>query len=106
MIDFMQEWEAELTHEDMTMAFIEISDAIGIPATVALSKRLGGIAVYIPKTDNLKKAVMKRRIVRARADGGEYREIAKQYQCTEVFVRELCDEATRAKNRERKNGIH
>jgi Mor family transcriptional regulator len=69
----------------------DIAEAIGPENFVKLAEVVGGATVYIPKAESLVRPVRDARI-RKEFNGYNHLELAKRYEVTERWVRQICGE--------------
>lgn len=84
------DWIKELKIDDMPRAFRDLVDAIGIEAAAKLSASYPGMSIYVPKPETIfvrPRNEMIRRDVRTLS----YREVARKYDLTEQWVRQIAD---------------
>ena len=74
--------------EDIPEECQDIAEALGMDAFLALIQLCGGQNLYLPKLDSLQKDGRDREI-RARFNGGNYRELAAQFRLSERYVRKI-----------------
>lgn len=67
----------------------EIAEKIGIENLLTLADLLGGVTFYLPKTDTLMRPVRDRHI-KEEFTGYNHVELARKYNISERWVRELC----------------
>nr|DAY51328.1 MAG TPA: Mor transcription activator family [Caudoviricetes sp.] len=88
----MDELSKELTIEMLpSTLYKEIAEAIGVENFVKLADVVGGSTVYIPKPESLIRPVRDARI-KAEFNGYNHIELAKKYDVTERWVRQICGE--------------
>ena len=91
----MNEWIetiiSEITIEDLPESYREVARAIGVENAVKLSSVVGGLGYYFPQLEGI---LRKKRdeCIRREFDGTNHRELAKRYNLTERWVREIADE--------------
>jgi len=91
----MNEWIetiiSEITIEDLPESYREVARAIGVENAVKLSSVVGGLGYYFPQLEGI---LRKKRdeCIRREFDGTNHRELAKRYNLTERWVREIVDE--------------
>jgi Mor family transcriptional regulator len=69
----------------------EIAESIGIENLIKLTKIVGGATIYLPKPESLVRPVRDARI-REEFNGYNHLELAKKYEVTDRWIRELCGE--------------
>lgn len=84
-------WIKELNPEDLPEPYRAISEMIGLENTLKLADKYQGTAIYLPKLDAALRKVRDDKI-KAEFDGGNYRELARKYGLTEVWVRQVITE--------------
>ena len=77
---------AELPAEQRALA-----ELIGVTAYTKLVKKYGGLSIYIPKQDGFIRSARNAEI-RRKFDGHNYRQLAMDYDLTEVMVRGIVAE--------------
>jgi len=86
--DWLKEIAAEMTLESLPAAYQELAHVVGIDGALRLSSYLGGMAIYYPKLDALIQRLRDDRI-RAEFNGSNHRELARKYDLTERWIREI-----------------
>ncbi len=80
----------ELTLEQIPEGlYREIAEAIGVGNFVKLTQLVGGSTIYLPKTESIVRPVRDAKI-REEFSGYNHMELAKKYDVTERWVRQLC----------------
>lgn len=80
----------ELTLEQIPEGlYREIAEAIGVGNFVKLTQLVGGSTIYLPKTESVVRPVRDAKI-REEFNGYNHMELAKKYDVTERWVRQLC----------------
>jgi Mor family transcriptional regulator len=74
--------------EDLPDAFREIAQIVGIDAALALVKICGGEEIYVPKAERIARSA-RDRAIRAKFNGANQRELARQYKLTVSYVRTI-----------------
>ena len=74
--------------KDFSHGFRDVAEVIGIEDAILLAKKLGGMAFYVPKLDSLERATRDRSI-RSEFDGSNYSVLAKKYNLTVSWIREI-----------------
>lgn len=69
----------------------DIAEVIGVENLVKLTQLVGGSTIYLPKAESIVRPVRDARI-REEFNGYNHMELAKQYDVTERWVRQLCGE--------------
>lgn len=77
---------------DMPESFRELAEIIGEEAAMELCRAMGGLKVYIPKTDSFERIIRNKKIV-ADFNGSNYAELATRYGFTESHIRNIINEA-------------
>ena len=77
-----------LSKEDLTDSFYDIADEIGLDSFIKLCELCGGSSLYIPTMNSLLKPV-RNMVIKESFDGGNYKELARKYNITEVQVRKI-----------------
>lgn len=91
----MDDWVAaiigEVTMEDLPESYREVACVIGVENAVKLSSVVGGLGYYFPQLDGI---LRKKRdeCIRREFNGNNHRELAKKFNLTERWVREIVDE--------------
>lgn len=67
----------------------DIIECVGIEGYCKLSERFGGGAIYIQKSHALNKQKRNEMIIKEYDEGNSYKNIAKKYQLSEVWVRKI-----------------
>lgn len=80
-----------LTKEDIPVSFTDIVDEIGIVGFIKLCKLCGGTSIYIPTENSLVKPI-RNRVIRESFDGGNYKELARKFNVSEVQIRKIIAE--------------
>ncbi len=90
MTDWIDVIIPKVSIDDMPDGYRQIAEVLGVEAAVKLSREFGGLAVYIPQVD----AVLRKKrdeVIRAEFNGRNYRDLAKKWSLTEVWIREIVD---------------
>jgi len=74
--------------EDLPPEFRTIAEEISLSAALRLVELRGGEGIYVPKPDQLCRAA-RDRAIRAEFDGNNYRELARKYGLTVVWIRTI-----------------
>jgi Mor family transcriptional regulator len=77
--------------EDLPEPYKTIANQIGIDASLMLAETYGGITVYFPKAERALQTIRNKRIVKE-FNGGNITELAKKYNLTESWIREILKE--------------
>ncbi|TCL43204.1 Mor transcription activator family protein [Harryflintia acetispora] len=86
----MEDWIKDLTVDMLPEGPArQIAEAVGVENLVRLAELFGGTTFYMPKTDSLIRPVRDARI-KEEFSGYNTAELAKQYNVTESWVRQLC----------------
>ncbi|MDG6004971.1 MAG: DNA-binding protein [Candidatus Brocadia sp.] len=88
--------ENDIRPNDLTPAYQQIAEVIGIENAVKLGKEFGGEQFYLPKLGICLSKARKRKIVEE-FRGGNYGELARKYCVTSSWVREIIREHKRKK---------
>lgn len=72
----------------------EVARLIGLENYRKLMEVYGGVYLYIPKTDRMKRNERNEKI-RAEFNGYNYRELAQKYELTEVTIRSIVSDKVR-----------
>ncbi len=81
-------WNGPVTMEDVPEEFREVAEALGMKAFLKLITLCGGQDLYIPKRESLERGP-RDRAIRARFDGGNYRQLAAQYRLSVRQIRKI-----------------
>lgn len=93
----MPEWTEviarQLVIEDLPESYREIASIIGVENAVKLSEALGGLTYYFPQLETV---LRKKRdeTIRREFTGANHRALAKKYNLSEVWIREIVDART------------
>jgi Mor family transcriptional regulator len=80
----------ELTLEQIPEGlYKQIAEAIGVENLVKLTQLVGGSTIYLPKTESVIRPVRDAKI-KEEFNGYNHLELAKKYDVTERWVRQLC----------------
>ena len=74
--------------DDLPPDFREIADTIGLGPALKLVAARGGEGIYIPKVEKVCRAA-RDRAIRAEFTGANYRELARKYDLTVVWIRAI-----------------
>ena len=87
----MDELAKELTLEMLPKSelYYQIAEAIGAENFYKLAELVGGTTIYVPKPESLTRPVRDAHI-KAEFNGYNHQELAKKYNVTERWVRQLC----------------
>jgi Mor family transcriptional regulator len=77
-----------LTKEDIPTSFRDIVDEIGIGDFIKICKLCGGSSLYIPTENSLIKPI-RNRVIRESFNGGNYKELARKFNVSEVQIRKI-----------------
>jgi Mor family transcriptional regulator len=83
-----EEWMQDINPEDLPEPYFEISKLIGLENTLKLADRYQGTGIYLPKLDGVIRKIRDEKI-KKEFNGGNYRELARKYGLTEVWVRQI-----------------
>lgn len=86
MSGLVRELKPEMYQEE---TWRDIAEAIGVENFYKLTKAIGGETVYIPKPESILRPVRDLHI-KNEFNGYNHSELAKKYEVTERWVRELC----------------
>jgi Mor family transcriptional regulator len=78
----------DLTKKDIPESLKDIVDEIGIDNFIKLCRLCGGISIYIPTENSLSKPI-RNRVIKKNFDGGNYKELARKFDISEVQVRKI-----------------
>lgn len=73
---------------DLTEDQLQLAELIGIDNFRKLVLTFGGLSIYIPKKDSFDRAARNEEI-RAKFTGGNFKELASEYDLTEVQIRSI-----------------
>lgn len=82
----------EIKIDDLPETFRDVADLIGLDNALALVDMCGGMNLYVPKKDSCELAAKFRRIYeeyKASKSGTVYVDIAKKYNYSESYVRDI-----------------
>lgn len=86
----IENWVDELTPEMIPEGIYRaIAEEIGVQNIIKLAELVGGTTFYIPKTESFLRPVRDIRI-KAEFNGYNHAELAKKYNLSERWVREIC----------------
>ena len=91
----MDDWVAaiigEVTMEDLPESYRDVARVIGVENAVKLSAVVGGLGYYFPQLEGI---LRKRRdeYIRREFNGNNHRELAKKFNLTERWVREIVEQ--------------
>lgn len=74
--------------EDIPEEFRDVAESLGLEAFLKLVSLCGGQDLYIPKRESLERGP-RDRAIRARFDGGNYRQLAAQYRLSVRQIRKI-----------------
>lgn len=74
--------------EDVPEEFRDVAESLGLEAFLKLVSLCGGQDLYIPKRESLERGP-RDRAIRARFDGGNYRQLAAQYRLSVRQIRKI-----------------
>lgn len=86
MDELVQELTVEMLKDGI---WRQIAEVVGIEGLYRLTKKIGGQTVYIPKTETIIRPIRDAHI-KAEFNGFNHNMLAKKYDVTERWVRELC----------------
>lgn len=81
-----------ITLDDLSDECRQIAGIIGLEALIELARARGGEKLYIPKVDQLAIGARNRMICAQFKAGCNYRELARRYNLTETWIREIISE--------------
>lgn len=87
----LENWVKELEIEELPAPYQPLARILGVELTIKLAQELGGMNVYLPKTDKLLQQLRDQKI-RQEFDGGNHRELARRYQLSESRIRQILAE--------------
>lgn len=77
-----------IRREDVPAEYLDLADELGLEVFLRLTRLCGGQSLYIPKTESLEREARDRDI-RARFDGGNYRQLGAQFRLSERQIRKI-----------------
>lgn len=80
--------ELDIRIEDLPPEYREIADEIGLAPALKLVRIRGGEGIYVPKMEKVSRAA-RDRAIRAEFDGSNHRELARKWDLTVVWIREI-----------------
>lgn len=86
--NWLKEIAAEIPLEDLPEEYQIVAELFGVDGALRLAKESGGMRIYVPKFEKLIRARRDERI-RAEFNGANHRELARKYELTETWVREI-----------------
>ncbi len=81
----MAKWIDQLTPDMLPEQHQTLIDIIGVEATLALCKGLGGESYYIPKLDGALRNA-RDKLIKEEYDGSNIKELARKYELTTVRI--------------------
>lgn len=93
---FDGEWVKDIRIEDLPASYQDVAGLIGVENAVKLSEHLGGLPYYFPKIEGLIEQ-KRNEFIRKEFNGSNYRDLAKKYRLTEVWIRQIVDHKKDAK---------
>lgn len=88
MSDLSKELTAEMLPDNL---WRQIAEAIGVEALYKLAQEVGGATIYVPKPESLVRPVRDAKI-KEEFNGYNHLALAKKYDVTERWVRQICGE--------------
>ena len=87
-MDLISEIATEIPVESLSEDLQGVAEIFGIEGALRLTQRFGGMTIYIPKIDKLRRY---RRDIRIRNEftGINHRELARKYHMTETAIRKI-----------------
>lgn len=88
MSRWLDEIAREMRPEDLPGGYRDVARIVGVENALKLSEQLGGLPFYFPKIGSL---IVKKRdqYIRKEFNGANYKELARKYGLTEVWVRRI-----------------
>lgn len=86
--EWLKEIAAEIPLDDLPEEYQIVAEIFGVDGALRLAKESGGMRIYVPKFEKLIRARRDARI-RAEFNGVNHRELARKYDLTETWVREI-----------------
>lgn len=80
-----------LAKDDIPYSYRDIVDNIGIDNFIKLCEILGGGSIYIPTKASILKPA-RNRIIKEKFDGGNYKELSREFGITEMHIRKIISE--------------
>ena len=77
--------------DDLNPDFREVAETIGLEPALKLVQARGGEAVWIPRLEKICRAA-RDRAIRAEFNGHNFRELARKYRLTVVWIRNIVGE--------------
>ena len=79
---------ATMSIDDLPDSYQPVAEIVGVEGALRLASHLGGLSFYYPRLDSL---LRDRRDAQIRAEftGGNHRDLARKYQLTESWIREI-----------------
>ncbi len=79
-----------LKPEDFPESFRDVVEVLGVEATFKLCENFGGMPLYIPKSDNIRKRLRDIGIQKEYKNGATVEELCKKYNLTSPYIRCIC----------------
>lgn len=85
------EWMNEIDSTDLPQPYRDLAYLIGMENTLKVADKFSGTAIYFPKLDAVLRKVRDGKI-KEEFRGDNYKELARKYGLTEVWVRQILAE--------------
>ncbi len=92
-----KELEMEARLEDIPAVYQQLVEAVGLRSFFKLLEELGGTTQYLPKLEAVLEKPRNRLIAKS-FNGHSYKELARKYNLTENWVRQIVNEERSRKN--------
>jgi Mor family transcriptional regulator len=87
----INKWIKEVKTEDIPPNFQDLANEIGIEALLKMTAIIGGLTIYIPKTDFFIKPA-KERLILQEYNGYNVPELAIKYGVSDAYIRKLVNQ--------------
>lgn len=88
MSDNLKDIAASMTIDELPDSYQPVAEIVGVEGALRLAKHLGGLSFYYPRLDSLLRDKRDAQI-RAEFNGTNHRDLARKYQLTESWIREI-----------------
>lgn len=85
---WLKEIAAEIQIDNLPEEYQIVAELFGVEGALLLARQSGGMRIYVPKFEKLIRARRDERI-RAEFTGANHRELARKYEFTETWIREI-----------------
>lgn len=100
------EWTKDLKVEDFDEPYSTLVEQLGVDVTLKIIELFQGQQVYFPRVEKACNAARKD-LIRSEFNGYNYRELAEKYQCTDRYVRIICEDlVTRERSKPLENQLN